>query len=311
MSTQSGKNSIPMKLFEGTRQGNDADGPAISYLIYARDHEEAATLLRRREPTYDVKLDFIAELGVSNAEFDEPVVARGPYPEHKLEHDSRFTFWSRDASQLEAWVPTRLEQKPSQSAQDKMPMKLFEVSRWGNDFDGDGGNGPDTDYLVCARDHEEAAALALERDPHVGYIIEFALCTGEVEGPLVLRGPYIAHAFRRGYVTSWWWNDKLNAWEPGPICRDGEATCYYPNGQIAARRLCREGRQSGESLLWYPNGQMMHRGTYLLGGRRAGIHEYWYEDGTQASRYEYVKRGVKYKEWDRSGQLISDEVESW
>lgn len=181
MSAEHGKDSIPMKLFEGTCRGNDADAPGQSYLIYAKGPEEAAALLRRREPTYDVKLDVIAELGVCNAEFDEPVVARGPYPEHKLEHGNCFTSWSRDAG--EAWVPEKispLDQGSAQSGQDTMPMKLFEVTRWGNDLDGEEGNGPDTNYLVCARDHEEAAALVRGRERHAEIIAEFALCTRNV-----------------------------------------------------------------------------------------------------------------------------------
>ena len=42
-------------------------------------------------------------------------------------------------------------------------MKLFEVTRWGNDVDG--GNGPDTNYLVLATDHEQAAAVVQPLEP--------------------------------------------------------------------------------------------------------------------------------------------------
>jgi hypothetical protein len=189
-------------------------------------------------------------------------------------------------------------------------VKLFEVTRWGNDVDG--GNGPDTNYLVCARDHEEAAALVRDREPDLDAITELGVCSAEVEGPVILRGPYIEHKLERGtHFTLWSWDPRgLDVWVPTPRCRDGEATCHYANGQLAARCGWRGGRQHGVSELWYANGQAMHRAEYRR-GKMVGVHEYWYADGTPASRYEYFAGGVRYQQWDRGGRLVAEATEHW
>jgi hypothetical protein len=54
----------------------------------------------------------------------------------------------------------------------------------------------------------------------------------------------------------------------------------------------------------------MHRGEYRR-GRLVGVHEYWYADGTPASRHEYTPTGVRYRKWDRTGELVADAVEDW
>lgn len=189
-------------------------------------------------------------------------------------------------------------------------MKLFEVTRWGNNVDGP--NGPDTNYLVCAHDHEQAAALVRGCEPKLDSITELGAClTTEVLKPVVLRGPYVEHKSDRGtYFTAWSWDDDLGAWIPGAGCPDGEATCYYGNGQLAARCNWKRDRKHGMWERWYANGQLLHRGAY----RRdifVGVHEYWYADGIPAARYEYVRDGVSYRKWHRSGELIADAVEVW
>jgi hypothetical protein len=189
-------------------------------------------------------------------------------------------------------------------------VKLFEVTRWGNDADG--GNGPDTNYLVCARDHEEAAALVREREPDLGAITELGVCSAQVERPVVLRGPYIQHKLDAGaYFTLWSWDPRgLGVWVPTPRCRDGEAICHYANGQLAARCGWRDGRQYGASEVWYSDGQLMHRAEYRR-GNAVGAHDYWYADGTPAGRYEYLAGGVRYRQWDRAGRLVAEATEEW
>jgi MORN repeat variant len=189
-------------------------------------------------------------------------------------------------------------------------MKLFEVSRWGNEEDG--SNGSDTNYLVCAHDHEEAATLVREREPNLAAITELGVCSADVERSVILRGPYIEHKLERGtYFTLWSWDPRgLDVWVPTARCRDGEATCHYADGQIAARCRWQDAREHGIWELWYPDGQLMHRGEYQR-GKMVGIHEYWYRNGTPASRYEYVAGGVRYQQWNRQGGLIDEATEHW
>lgn len=187
-------------------------------------------------------------------------------------------------------------------------MKLFEVTRWGNAVDG--GNGPDTNYLVCAGDHQEAAALVREREPVfdvLDVIAELGVCTAEVENPVVFRGPYIEH--KLGYGTNftlWSWNlHELEVWVPMALRREGEAVCHCADGRLAARRGWRDGREHGTSELWYSNGQLMQRAEHR-DGTPTGVHESWYADGAPASRYEYYDNGVRYKRWDRYCRLIEE-----
>jgi len=106
-------------------------------------------------------------------------------------------------------------------------VKLFEVTSWGNDVDG--GNGPDTNYLVCARDHEEAAALVRDRQPDLDAITELGMCSAEVECPVVLRGPYIQHKLDPGaHFTLWSWDPRgldVFGWE-----RHGSAFRFDSSG---------------------------------------------------------------------------------
>lgn len=188
-------------------------------------------------------------------------------------------------------------------------MKLFEVTRWGNDTDG--GNGPDTNYLVCARDHKEAAALVRPLEPVLSVVTELGISSVEIEVPFVLRGPYIQHNLDGGArFTYWSWDlSGLEVWMPTARCRDGEATCHYANGQLAARCRWQRDRQHGTSELWYSNGRPMHRGEYRR-GRRSGVHKYWYADGTPASRYEHSGEGVRSRRWDRDGREVADVIDA-
>ena len=190
-------------------------------------------------------------------------------------------------------------------------MNLFEVTRWGNDVDG--GNGPDTNYLVCARDHEEAASLVRGREPRLDLIVELGVCSNTVDVPTVFRGPYIEHSVGHPgtHFTHWSWDPRgLDVWVPTAHCRDGEATCHYIDGQLAARCSWQKNRRHGAWQCWYSSGQLMHRAEYRR-GKMAGLHEYWYADGTPAGRYEYIPGGVRYQQWERSGQLVADAVEKW
>ena len=65
----------------------------------------------------------------------------------------------------------------------------------------DGGNGPDTNYLVLATDHEEAAALVRPVDPDVAIMHDLGVCYAEVERPVILRGPYIEYCFEKGTLS--------------------------------------------------------------------------------------------------------------
>jgi hypothetical protein len=196
-------------------------------------------------------------------------------------------------------------------------MKLFEVTRWGNEVDG--GNGPDTNYLVCAHDHEEAAALVrgdlqlhceqktihdTDDELFLDAITELGTCLGTVQSPVIFRGPYIQHKLECGtYFTLWSWDSNLNVWIPTARCRDGEATCHYVNGQLAARCRWKDGREHGKSESWYANGQLLYCYEHR-NGRMVGIHEYWYDDGKLAMRFEYTGNGVRYQSWDRAGLLV-------
>jgi len=187
-------------------------------------------------------------------------------------------------------------------------VKLFEVTRWGNDIEG--GNGPDTNYLVCAHDHEEAAHLIQAREPRLDAITELGVCSAQVLQPVLLRGPYIEHKIEKGtFFILWSWDAyELKVWIPTARCWEGEALCYYANNQLAAQCTWQNGRQHGKTLLWYNNGQLMHQGEYQQ-NKRFGIHKWWYDNSTLASHYEYTTHGVRYQKWNRSGQLVTDATE--
>jgi hypothetical protein len=90
-------------------------------------------------------------------------------------------------------------------------LNLYEVIRWGNDstdeFTG-GPNGPDTCFLVRASSVEDAAKLVdpiLVELPHVRVqhwahaIYWIGTDVGIETHASVLRGPYVEHAFDRGW----------------------------------------------------------------------------------------------------------------
>lgn len=70
-------------------------------------------------------------------------------------------------------------------------MKLFKLSRAGNDLD-ELMYDKNTNYLVFANDHEEAAALVLEQEKRLNFIFELGESTGHVEKPHIYRGPFFA-----------------------------------------------------------------------------------------------------------------------
>ena len=188
-------------------------------------------------------------------------------------------------------------------------MKIFEVTRWGNDADG--GNGPDTNYLVLACDPEEAAGLLRDKESELDAILELGVCPDGIETPAILRGPYLENALGHDRFPLWSRDLSLpGVWFPTPPCGEGDTTCRYANGQLAAQCGWQKGRQHGMSQRWYPGGQPMHRGPYKR-GKRVGLHEYWYVNNQQASRYEYTLQGVRYQQWDLNGQLLKDAEEHW
>lgn len=198
-------------------------------------------------------------------------------------------------------------------------FKLLEVTRWGNAADG--GDGPDTNWLVLAADHLQAVALVRERELAAGIVAwreDFGVVTelgtpqGETDGPTVLRGPYIEHALERGlWTTQWQYDaDELLAWVPCPRRREGEARCHYRDGRLAAVSHWLEGSEHGSVERWHENGQPMHRGHYD-GGNPVGLHEYWFDNGQPAGCYRYDGRGVSYQRWDREGRGVGEGREDW
>jgi hypothetical protein len=91
-------------------------------------------------------------------------------------------------------------------------LNIYEVIRWGNDSDDiytGGANGPDTCFLVRAGSPEAAAALvdpelASMSHEHVKPWAQVIYLIGSDRGsddkPKVLRGPYIEHAYRHGWL---------------------------------------------------------------------------------------------------------------
>jgi len=192
-------------------------------------------------------------------------------------------------------------------------VKLFEATRWGNRTDG--ADGPDTNYLVCALDHLGAESLVTAHEPALDAISELGVCGVEVEAPVILRGPYLEHKLERGTFFTLWSRESPSGhgaelWVPHPRCRDGEATCHYLDGQLAARSGWQAGRQHGPCHKWYATGQLMHSGEYRR-GQRTGIHDWWYPDGGRASHYQYRADGVAYQTWNLDGTLASEGNETW
>ena len=197
--------------------------------------------------------------------------------------------------------------------------KLLEVTRWGNAADG--GDGPDTNWLVLAADHLEALDLVRGHERASGVVAwreDFGLVTelgtpaGPADGPVVLRGPYVEHALERGLWTTQWQYDahELLAWVPCPRRRGGEARCHYRDGRLAAVSHWLDGSEHGPVERWYADGQRMHRGHYDA-GNPSGLHEYWFDNGQPAGCYRYDGGGVSYRRWDREGRLVGEAREDW
>lgn len=192
--------------------------------------------------------------------------------------------------------------------------RVWEATRWGNDADG--GNGPDTNYLVVAPDHEAAArAVAAQRGDHVVTIFELGLCTGGAHAAAhVVRGPYVEHRLNTvAHFTSWDRDDELGAWVPTPACHDGVARCAYASGARAAEIEYVDGKAHGRAERWYADGTPMARETYVH-GFVTGVCEWWYDDGRPARRYAFVDVSRKETEltttrWDRAGNVVGPVTE--
>lgn len=97
-------------------------------------------------------------------------------------------------------------------------MKLYEVVRWGNDAadaDDGGPNGPDTCFLVqtdtpadAARlaDAELLAAAPVRVPPRADVVHLLGESASSEVGPRIVRGPYLEHAFNRGWRA--WQRDR-------------------------------------------------------------------------------------------------------
>ncbi|MGY4514641.1 hypothetical protein [Lysobacter sp. HA18] len=103
-------------------------------------------------------------------------------------------------------------------------MHLYEVIRWGNesdDVDSGGPDGPDTCFLVRAASVEDAASLVdreLARMPSE-YVLPFAGAVyllgddaSTQANAMILRGPYIARAYRHGW-RHWYREAPDAAWD--------------------------------------------------------------------------------------------------
>lgn len=102
-------------------------------------------------------------------------------------------------------------------------MQIFEVIRWGNGSDDlytGGPNGPDTCFLVRASSIEQAAELVDRQlaampselvDPWAGAIYQIGTDSSASSDAIILRGPYIQHAFRHGW-RHWYRQEPLGSW---------------------------------------------------------------------------------------------------
>ncbi|GAB1595037.1 hypothetical protein [Lysobacter claricitrinus] len=103
-------------------------------------------------------------------------------------------------------------------------MHLYEVIRWGNesdDVDTGGPDGPDTCFLVRATSVEQAAAIVdreLARMPSE-FVMPWAAAVyllgddaSTHTDAAILRGPYIARAYRHGW-RHWYREDPGAAWD--------------------------------------------------------------------------------------------------
>ena len=123
--------------------------------------------------------------------------------------------------------------------------RLFEVVRWGNDSadpDDGGPNGPDTCFLVRAETPAEAAVLAdaelraaaASRVPPRADVVHLLGESSSSESePRVVRGPYLEHAFNRGW-RAWQREDGAIAWVEWVA--DAEPVAAADGGPKAGRR---------------------------------------------------------------------------
>jgi hypothetical protein len=103
-------------------------------------------------------------------------------------------------------------------------MNLYEVIRWGNESDdcySGGPNGPDTCFLVRANNETEAGHLVdailktMNNQRVQGWSQAIYLLgsdTGTETTSRILRGPYIEHAYRHGWVQ-WQRSAPDRGWE--------------------------------------------------------------------------------------------------
>lgn len=135
------------------------------------------------------------------------------------------------------------------------PLKLFLCVRWGHAESEEGADGEDTNILVRARDHEEAASLAdaaLARmpthvagnrrsvEPYCSRVMELGTDASGAEPALVLR-PWIAHAFPSATeVYRCWFRGELPddfTWRPLEEVFDS-------SGRVVDLRTCRASRRT-------------------------------------------------------------------
>jgi hypothetical protein len=116
-------------------------------------------------------------------------------------------------------------------------MNIFLVRRYGHDESGEGANGPDTFFLVRARDRDDAAQLVdqiLKDYPHKTVettchcISEIGIDTGALQDSSIIHGPWYsrAHLDLSGYLNwfrEWHTNEQWKNQDTWGIDEKGEA----------------------------------------------------------------------------------------
>lgn len=102
-------------------------------------------------------------------------------------------------------------------------MNIYFATRWGHDESPDGPNGEDTNFIVRARDRDEAAAvvdqflmhsLHHERvDSRCNTLHELGHYIGPSTEPSIIHGPWYAHAFLDGRHYRSWIREIHTDWE--------------------------------------------------------------------------------------------------
>lgn len=198
-------------------------------------------------------------------------------------------------------------------APQRAALRLWEVTRWGNDEDP--ATGLDTNYLVVAPDHETAARLVEQRGDRAESLLELGACapvSASAEA-CVVRGPYLEHKLNPAFFTEWSRDDELQTWVPTPRCRDGVARCAYADGALAAELPYADGQLHGQAARWHPDGAPLSLERYEH-GHPTGTCEWWYPDGRPARRYAYrrVARNqveLTYTRWNREGGIMAHGTE--